>query len=151
VEVGAWWVRYRGLGLWCHRPRCAVGTCSFCDWNREESEVKIPSLTIGNSAPGEGQRREVPKGLAKLPTVAELLVQDAWEGGEEKGERAVFVFVSPTLLKLLVKIANPPLKLMVSGRSWDEAWQALEVTLRGSDVPWEQDQPREQGGKKKKK
>jgi hypothetical protein len=105
-------------------------------------------------AQGDGQalaRVEAPKLLSKLPTIAELLVQPAWEDGVGKGERAVFVFVSATLVKLLVKVENPPLKMMVSGRSWDEAWAALEAILRGDDQPWEQDAPREEKGGKKKK
>jgi len=105
-------------------------------------------------AQGEAQalaRVEVPKLLSKLPTVAELLVQPAWEDGVGKGERAVFVFVSSTLVKLLVKVENPPLKMLVSGRGWDEAWASLEAILKGDDQPWEQDAPRDDRGAKKKK
>jgi len=96
-------------------------------------------------------RVDTPKLLAKLPTVAELLCQPAWEDEVPKGERAVLVFVSSTLVKLLVKVENPPLKMLVSGRSWDEAWGALEAILRGDDQPWEQDTPREDRGGKKKR
>lgn len=96
-------------------------------------------------------RVEPPKLLGKLSNVAELLVQPAWEDGVGKGERAVFVFVSATLVKLLVKVENPPLKMMVSGRSWDEAWAALEAVLRGDDQPWEQDTPRDDSARRKKK
>lgn len=112
--------------------------------------MKKPSVSPRNDTSGL-PRVETPKSLSKLPTVAELLVQPAWEDGEGKGERAVFVFVSATLVKLLVKVESPPLKLLVSGRSWDEAWASLEACLRGDDVPWEQDTPRQQQGSKKRK
>jgi hypothetical protein len=96
-------------------------------------------------------RVEPPKQLKGLVQVAELLCQPGWEDGIPKGERAVFVFVSATLVKLLVKVENPPLKMLVSGRSWDEAWAALEAILRGDDVPWEQDEVREKPNRKAKK
>jgi len=112
--------------------------------------MKRPEVKAGEALPALG-RVEPPKQLRGLPTVAELLVQPAWEDGVGKGDRAVFVFVSSTLVKLLVKIENPPIKLLVSGRSWDEAWAALETILRTDDVPWEQDTPREGQAKKKRK
>lgn len=101
---------------------------------------------------GEGPslaRVETPKMLVKLPNISELLVQPAWDDGEPKGERAIFGFVSGTLVKFLVKVEHPPLKLMISGRTWDEAWAALEAVLRQEDIPWEQDEPRQARGKKK--
>lgn len=106
------------------------------------SDEGEPSLPI---------RVDTPKMLAKLPTVSELVVQPTWDDGVVKGERAIFVFVEGTLVKLLVKVGNPPLKLMVSARAWDDAWAALEAVLRSEDIPWEQDRPREGGGTKKKK
>lgn len=111
--------------------------------------MKRPEVRAAGEAPALA-RVEVPKQLSKLPTTAELVVQPAWEDGVGKGERAVLVFVSSTLVKLLVKVENPPIKLLVSGRSWDEAWAALEAVLKGDDVPWEQDTPREQKGGRKK-
>ena len=110
--------------------------------------MKLPSLPVADLAGGLA-RVQVPKMLSKLDQVAELIIQPTWEGGEPKGERAVFHFVSATLVKLLVKIQHPPLKLMVSGRCWDEAWAALEAVLRSGDVPWEQDDPRPKGGRRK--
>lgn len=112
--------------------------------------MKMPEVR----AQGESQalaRVELPKLLGKLPTVGEALCQPAWEGNVHKGERALFVFVSSTLVKLLLKIEHPALKLLVSGRTWDEAWAALEATLKLEDVPWEQDTPREDKGGKKRK
>jgi hypothetical protein len=94
---------------------------------------------------------EVPQHLKKMPHVADLLLSPCWEGGDFKGDVALFVFVTPTLVKLLVKVESPGLKLMVTGRSWDEAWAALELVLRGDDVPWESDAPRERKGRKKSK
>lgn len=147
----SWWKPFYGLGQWTHYPRHSVGECDVCDpWVKGEGPMKLPSIKV----PEEGQqaaRVEAPKLLAKLPTASDVLIQPVWDGGEVKGERAVFCFVSSTLVKLLLKIESPPLKLMVSGRSWDEAWAALEGALRADDVPWEQDTPRQQQGQKKRK
>lgn len=112
--------------------------------------MKKPSV----SAQVEGQvlaRIEAPKMLSKLANVVELVIQPAWDDQSPKGDRCVMCFVSATLVKLLVKVEEPPLKLMVSGRSWDEAWAALEAVLRGEDVPWEQDVPRPPAGRQKKR
>lgn len=112
--------------------------------------MKMPEVKVGGDGSEALARLEPPKLLAKMPHIAELLVQPSWEGGVSKGDRALFVFVSATLVKLLVKVGNPSLKLMVSGRSWDEAWAALEAVLRSDDIPWENDAPRDQKPKKKK-
>jgi len=112
--------------------------------------MKRPVLTA-ESGDNEPKRVEPPKSLAKLVHVAELLCQPCWDDGVKKGQRCAMVFIEPLAVKLLVKVENPPLKLMVQGRSWDDAWAALETVLRSEDVPWEQDQARDQGGKRKGK
>lgn len=147
-----WWVDpWRGLSPPRPSPPCHDDGCDNCrSFNRGMWEMKRPEVRAGGESPTL-VRVEVPKQLAKLPTVAELLCQPAWEDGSPKGDRCVFVFVSATLVKLLVKVGNPPLKLMVPGRSWDEAWAALEAVLRGEDTPWEQDDSSSAGGGKKKK
>lgn len=112
--------------------------------------MKVPSVKVP-AADGSLARVEPPKLLAKLPLLSEVVVQPSWDEGVPKGERGLFVFVSSTLVKLLLKIENPPLKLMVSGRGWDEAFAALEAVLRSDDVPWEQDDgPRDRSKKKSK-
>ena len=136
--------------MWGHSPRHYGDECEVCNYYSEDVSVKMPAVTTQADGGQTVARLEAPKLLAKLPTVVEVLVQPSWEGGEGKGERAVFAFVSGTLVKLLLKIESPPLKLMVQGRSWDEAWAALEATLRSQDIPWEQDTPRQQQGRKKK-
>jgi hypothetical protein len=132
-------------------PLCAYCGCDDCCLAAEEVEdMKVPEVRI----PGHNQvpaRVEVPKMLARLPNVAELLCQPIWDGGEVKEEQSAFVFVGQTLVKVLVKVGCPPLKLMVQGRSWDEAWASLELILKGDDVPWEQDTPRSDKPSKKKK
>lgn len=141
---------WRGVSPPVATPMCAYCGCKACKVAIEEVEaLKKPIISQRTEDSGLA-RVDPPKQLAKLPVVAELLVQPAWEDGEGKGERAVFVFVSSTLVKLLVKVECPPLKLLVSGRTWDEAWAALEAVLRGPDVPWEQDTPRQPQGRKKK-
>jgi len=108
----------------------------------------VPKIADPNA---EVERVEVPKLLAKLPSVAELLVQPVWDDKDKKGDRTVWICCSRTLVKLLFKVEHPPLKLMVTGRTWDEAWAAAEALFRGDDVPWEQEEEREQTAKKKRK
>jgi len=139
-EWVVWYHPWRG----CSPPVCrpTVDDSWVDTWKEyflEVEEMKRPSVKVRDEA-GALARVEVPKLLAKLPNVAELVIQPGWEEGDGKGERAVFAFVSATLVKLLVKVQTPPLKLMVSGRTWDEAWAVLEAVLRSDDVPWEQDE-----------
>lgn len=96
-------------------------------------------------------RVEVPKMLSKLSQTAELLVQPAWDDGVVKGERALFMFIDGVTVRLLVKVGNPPLKLSVAARGWDEAFAALEAVLKTEDIPWQQDDKPAGGGVKKKK
>jgi len=134
-----------------HYPRCGEGECEVCRPTEEDEKVRIPVVKgVGDGGPPLA-RVEPPKLLLKLPSVVEVLIQPVWDGGEVKGERAVLCFVSSTMVKLLLKVESPPLKLLVSGRSWDEAWASLEATLRAEDVPWEQDTPRQIQGVKKRK
>lgn len=146
-----WYDPWRGCPPPILYPQCACDHCGPCvQYLQEVKNVKKPTAVAAPQG-GTISRVEPPKLLSKLPQVAELLVQPAWEEGDPKGERGVFVFVSSTLVKLLVKVEHPPLKLLVSGRSWDEAWAALEAILRQDDVPWEQDDgPRDRGRKKSK-
>jgi len=146
-----WYDPWRGcLPPWAS-PSCHNCGCRLCvKFNKGMWKMKMPEVR----ALGESQalaRVEVPKLLAKLPTIAEVLVQPAWDGDTAKGERGLFVFVSSTLVKLLLKVEHPALKLMVSGRTWDEAWAALEAVLKQDDVPWEQDTPREEKVQKKRR
>lgn len=150
-EWCVWYDPWRGCSPPVLRP--SVDRTWIDEWKSYDLEVdamKKPSV-LANASVGELMRIEVPKSLAKLPQVAELLIQPSWEDGEKKGQRALMMFVEGFLVKILVKVENPPLKLLVSGRSYDEAWAALEAVLRGQDVPWEFDQPREgKPGRKKK-
>lgn len=147
----SWWKPFTGLGQWTHYPRHVVGECDVCDPWVKGGKMKMPVLK-GLAAEGQPLARvEAPKLLSKLTATTEVLIQPAWADGEPKGERAVLAFVSATLVKLLLKVESPPLKLMVSGRTWDEAWAALEAALRAEDVPWEQDTPRQPQGQKKRK
>lgn len=155
VASGVRWVvychPYRGCGPPVPTPLCAYCGCRGCKLAEEEIE-KVKKPTVKTTVEGEVfSRVESPKMLAKLPTVSEVLVQPSWEDGDAKGERGLFVFVSATLVKLLLKVERPPVKLMVQGRSWDEAWAALEIVLKGDDIPWEQDAPRDNGRARKKK
>jgi hypothetical protein len=120
-------------------PVCWPCTCDACGQVEERVyKVKKPVVDTvnGNDALC---RVEPPKMLAKLPNVAEILAQPIWEDGDPKGDRALFCFISTTLVKLLLKLESAGVKLMVQGRSWDEAWAALEAVLRAEKVPWEAD------------
>lgn len=142
---------YRGCFPPVATPLCAYCGCEACQEAGREIEMYKKPVTRAVEQGVEFARVESPKMLSKLPTITEVLVQPSWEDGETKGERGLFVFVSATLVKLLLKLERPPVKLMVSGRTWDEAWAALELVLKSPEVPWEQDAPRDQRGVKKKK
>lgn len=145
-----WYDPWRGISPPVATPLCAYCGCPACRKASAEVELmKRPVFTAEEGLPALA-RVEVPKSLTKMPNVAELLIQPAWEDATGKGERMVFSFVSLTSVRLLVKIENPPLKVSVVGRGWDEAWAALEVLLRGDDIPWETDAPRPQKGGRKK-
>jgi len=112
--------------------------------------MKMP---IAPTGPGPGDPPpDHPKLLAKLPRCAEFFAAPTWDDGTTyKGERTVWVCVSRSSVKLLVKVENPPLKMMVSGRTWDDAWAALELALKSDNPPWEWPEPTPEKGAKKKK
>lgn len=142
---------WRGLSPPVPTPLCAYCGCAECVLATERVEaMKRPEPKVTVSS-GVAAPPETPKLLTKLPHVSDLLLSPAWEDGTAKEETALFVFLGGPFVKLLVKVGCPPLKLMVQGRSWDDAWAALELVLKGDDVPWEQDSPREPRGRKKKK
>lgn len=139
----AWWSRFEGITLFY--PVGPDGQTSAevdlpsAKWRKS---VKLPNacpdLLPMSLTPGE-----VPKLLKGLPTVSDLLLTPCWEDGTRKEGTSLFVFPSISTVRLMVKVCNPPLKVSVIGRTWDEAWAALEAVLRSGDVPWEQDdQPR---------
>lgn len=135
----AWSDPWRGVSPPKLMPPCHWCGCGACvDAEMEVRAMKRPSVSDQAASPSL-TRVETPKSLAKMPQVAELLCQPAWEDGVAKGERCVFGFVGEGSVRLLVKVENPPVKVLVSGRSWDEAWAALELLLRGEDVPWQAD------------
>lgn len=146
-----WYDPWRGCSPPVRRP--SVGYDWVDVWKQYWEDVdamKKPSV-LANATVGEVTRVEPPKLLAKLTNVIECVCQPNWEDGERKGQRAVMVFLEGMLVKILLKVESPPLKLMVSGRSWDEAWAALEAVLRSDSPPWEYDEPKDKAGARKKK
>ncbi len=144
-----WYCPWTGCGLPCLRPThpWRQGDPDWVAWE-EDLKMKRPDVVV--SAGKSVDRVEPPKQLAKLPHLAELLVQPAWDDQVHKGERGALLFISSTgALRLILKVENPPLKLSVTGRTWDEVWAAAEALLRSEDVPWEQDEPRQPKGKRK--
>jgi len=130
---------WRGVSPPVATPLCAYCGCTECHQASMEVEALKKPTARAVTADEARQRAETPKLLSKLPLTAELLLSPVWEDGDTKGETALFVFASGPLVKLLVKVGNPPLKMMVQGRTWDEAWASLESILKGDDVPWEND------------
>lgn len=141
---------WRGLSRPVATPLCAYCGCPECEAATQEVEAlkKPEPKAVGHDSPQAPV--ETPRLLAKLPCTVDLLLQPAWEDGCSKEGVCLFVFPSVNLVKLLVKIGSPPLKLLVQGRTWDEAWAALELVLKGDDVPWEQDNGSPKKGVKKK-
>jgi hypothetical protein len=132
-------------------PVCRYCGCKACEEYLVEVEAMKKPVVADRGADDPQPRVEPPKMMKGLTAVTEVVCQPCWEGGEAKGERALFLFLSSSLVKILLKVQSPPLKLMVSGRTWDEAYAALEACLRSPDVPWEQDAPRDDRSPKKKK
>jgi len=142
---------WRGVSPPVATPLCSYCGCPECRVAEVEVE-KLKEPVPRSGVPGnQSAPVEVPKLLAKFPCIADLLLSPCWESGTQKGSPCLFVFPSSSLVKLLVKVENPPLKMLVTGRTWDEAWASLETILRGDDVPWEQDGPRDDRPRKKKK
>lgn len=142
---------WRGLSPPVATPLCAYCGCDECNEAIERIEaMKKPDARKPESV-DPNVRVEVPKLMSKFPHTADLLLHPFWDDGSSKEGTCLFIFPGPLTVKLLVKVGCPPLKLMVQGRNWDEAFAALEVLLKGDDVPWEQDQANTNGGKKKKR
>lgn len=142
---------WRGISPPVPTPLCAYCGCQEC----REAELEVEALkkpaVRSEVAVDPTVRVEVPRMLVKLPTVADLLLQPTWEDGTPKDGAALFVFPSFSSVRLLVKVGCPALKLPVLGRTWDEAWAALEAILKGDDIPWEQDNgPTQKAAKKRK-
>jgi len=142
---------WRGLSPPVPTPLCAYCGCAECVLATERVEAMKKPDSKKPEVLDPSVRAEVPKLPTKFPQTADLLLNPFWDDGSPKDGACLFVFPSPLTVKLLVKVGCPPLKLLVQGRSWDEAWAALELVLKGDDVPWEQDQtPQGRSGKKKR-
>lgn len=140
---GVWvlwsWHKWRGLSLpsWV-RPgdRTWLSVTGFTD--EERLSVKRPDLN-SESADGRGVDLPASKCLTRFERVADLLQVSAWDDGTAKGDRCLMFFASGPTIRVLAKVASPPLKLSAVGRSFDESLASLEALLGASDVPWEQD------------
>lgn len=137
--VAWWWVKFKGIGLphWIDgRGRPWVGWIGLTD--EERQNVKMPDVASG--AVGVVSQ-DIPSStcLAKFPRLSSLLNASGWDGGVEKGERSLMLFVKGSIIRALVKVECPPVKLSAVGRSFDEALAALDGLLGAADVPWEQD------------
>lgn len=82
--------------------------------------------------------QEPSKLFQKLAAFNDWLTSPYWEGStDEKGERSIWLLTGGTYTKLLLKLDLLQLKLMVQGRSIDEAFAAAELALKQTTPPWE--------------
>lgn len=77
--------------------------------------------------------------LKNLAVTNDLIGNPIWEGGERRGERSLMVFAKSSSVTVIVKVQYPPLKVVVSGPTFDEALAALEVALASPHCPWQVD------------
>lgn len=113
--------------------------------------MKIPSFKSEQEGSNVGERWTDSAVLKGLPYLSEFLCNPAWDGGVARGERSLMIFVKAVTVTAILKVENPPLKLVCVGPSYDEALAALEATLRLPDPPFQQDDnPLGRSGKKKK-
>lgn len=151
----SWWEWWWWKGWGCSVPRrldtppdpSEPVRQSYRGYVNMAKRPQVESIASG----GEVVPVEVPKLLAKFPHIADYLCSPAWDDGVAKTHRQLFIFLDGPLVKLLLKVGPPSLKMMVSARSWDDAWSALEALLKSGQAPWEDDHPREVARGKKGK
>jgi len=143
------WHRWRGLSLPLFKVLADDKWLSVDQWTHEEkTAMKRPdakSDVLGMAS------FDLPmsKLLGKLDRLNSLLNEGCWDDSSPKGSRAIMIFLEGTLVRCLVKIETPCLKVSTTGRTLDESLSSMDVLLGAADVPWEQDQPRQ--GKPRKK
>lgn len=91
------------------------------------------------------------KVLAKFPSLNELLMHAAWESGNHKGMRSIWVAFEGSVVRMMVKLAKSKLKCMVSARSFDDVLACWEGLLKTDQVPWQQETEEEEKPAKKKR
>lgn len=137
------------LGPWRHRPYCAAGTCDLCD----NTYVGYPwmKMPIRPESGSQVQTVAEPSTLfKKLAAFGDWLVNPCWEGSSDpKGERSIWMVTGGTFTKLLLKVEALGIKMMVQGRSVDEAFAAAELALKSENPPWEFPPPPKPKGAKK--
>lgn len=139
-----------GLRFWCRLDRwhrvvkwrgcrgCAPShyPCSHV-WERLKMEM--PDITKYQTDQGQPADDESII-LAELPCLSSFVGQPCWQGGISKGERALMLFWKMDgTVSAILKVANPPLKLVAAGHGFDEAMAAVEASLRLPHPPFQTD------------
>ena len=112
--------------------------------------MKRPTGVTAVGLPSLAQR-EPSVTLSCFPTLNTLLSDPNWDDGAPKGKLCLMVFIDEVSVRVLLKLEQDCLKASTVGRNLDDALTALDQLLVTGQVVWEQDQPRHNGGGKKKK
>jgi len=129
IDNGKW----LSVDLWTHEEKC--------DMKRPDVKCDVLGMVSFDLPPS--------KLLGKLDRVNSLLNDGCWDDSSQKGERSLMVFFTGAVIRVLVKVETPCLKLSATGRTFDEALAALDVLLGAPDVPWESDTPRQTKSRRK--
>jgi len=133
------WHKWRGISYpsWIEpagRPWLSITGIS----EEEKRAVRRPEISADKVGGGS---LDIPLGkmLQRCDRLADLLCSGAWDDGALKGQRTLMVFIDGGMVRCIVKVESPPLKMSAIGKNLDEALVALDALLGSSDPPWEQD------------
>lgn len=101
--------------------------------------MKVPKFPVSPDDPQIPAVWSPSKLLKPLPVTNDLLGNPTWEEGQLRGERSLMVFSKASSVTVIAKVQTPPLKVVVSGHTFDEAMAALEVALASPQCPWQVD------------
>ena len=134
------------MPLWC--TPC---DCSFCcELDARIRDMKVPQ--VGNGALPALDDWSPSETFKVCDSLNEVVCSPSWNEDVSKGERALFVFWDNAgSVRVILKVANPAVKLSTQARTVDDALAALEMCLEEADVPWQADDRPLKGPAKKKK
>ncbi len=113
--------------------------------------MKMPQVPSKTADPAVPSLWEPSRVLKMLTHLNEFMCNPLWEEGTPKGERSLMTFSKVQSVTAILKVETPPLKLVVSGATYDEALAALEAALMLPQVPFQcDDNPLGRAAKKKR-
>jgi hypothetical protein len=147
----SWYDPYRGHGPW--RFSGTDGTQSLYVNGRLvtcEELVKKPEASVKPGLPSLTQR-DLSACLSLFPNLNSLLSDPNWSDLSPKGKVCLMLFIDEATVRVLLKLEDMALKTSLAAHTIDDVLAVLEKALATDQVVWEQDVPRQHGGKKKGK